>query len=168
LGGKNAMKRAFAVFALIAGCTATPNLERVALQSAQEPPPECQLGREAALIKDVVTVRPGETICISVEVRGNRIVPLKVESAATQSTIVFKAWRDGNDTFLRVQNPLSTYLRYEAAMARADRAFQLEYTSTCPVLSGGRFALEHWPYPIAAFALSSFTAMPESDQMECK
>ena len=145
------------------------SLERVGLRTAAEPVPECESGHDAALSDGVLTFRPGETICVRLEVREDTVVPAEVVSTSSaESTLVVKAWIEpgSTETFLSLHNPLASYLRYQAHLVRAGSE-QSEYTSSCPVLSG-RLAVEQWPYAIRTFILSDFRLIPESDEMECR
>jgi hypothetical protein len=154
---------------LLAGCASTPpaTLERVGLETARKPIPECESGHEGALTDGTVTVRPGEIVCFEIAVQGGSVVLTRLVPAAnSDNTVIVKAWSEGKDTFIRIQNPLSTFLQYKATLLRPG-APAPEYTSTCQVLSH-RFGLEHWPYEVIEFHLSQFTSVPESSGISCQ
>ena len=140
-----------------------------ALSTAKEGKPACAAGHDNALADGTVTIKPGETICVELQMRGDRIIPVAVVSVANQdSTLVLKAWNEPGkpDTFLTLHNPMDVSIRYEAQMLLPVKS-HAEYTSSCPVMSR-RFALEHWPYAITELTLSNFRVEPESNTMECR
>jgi hypothetical protein len=149
---------------LVAGCTSTlpDNLERAMLETAEGPKPTCESGHDAALNGGVITISPGQVVCVQLRIEGDTIVPVSIVSAANpETTLVLRSWIDAesSDTFLTLHNPLDLLLRYEASMLRAD-ASQAEYTSSCPVLSR-RVSIEHWPYPIQELRIGKFSVEPE-------
>ncbi len=157
--------------ALFAGCASAPPsaLEEVGLRVAGEATPACEPGHEGALSGGSVTIRPGQTICLNVQVDSSSVVPVAVVSTAdSENTLILKFWQEpgSGDSVLTVHNPLSTFLRYKAHMLRP-RSSQSEYTSSCPVLSK-RFGLEHWPYAISELTLSGFETLPESGTITCQ
>ena len=148
---------------LVSSCASTlpENVERASLQAAEAPKPACESGHEAALNDGVVTIRPGQVVCVQLRVESDAIVPVAIVSESNlDSTLVLKSWIEAasSDTFLTLHNPLDLLLRYEANMVRLNEA-QAEYTSSCPVLSL-RLSLEHWPYPISELRLSNFSIEP--------
>ena len=163
---------------LLAGCSSAPpaspappqsTLERVAIRTVGEPVPSCEPGHEGALVDGVLTIGPGEAICVQIEVRGDEVVALGVVATATAgNTLVVRSWREpgSSETFMSLHNPLETNLSYEANMLRAGTS-QWEYTSSCAVLSR-RIGIEHWPYSISQFKLNAFKSLPPSQQIECR
>jgi hypothetical protein len=145
------------------------NFERIGLDAAKAPRPSCEQGREGALANGAITIRPGETVCFTVRAEGNSIAPSEVvASDSPDSTVVLSFWLDPttSDAVLTIYNPLGEFLIYRAHMLLPG-ATQLEYTSSCPVLSK-RMGIEHWPYPIAELTLSSFETAPDSATITCK
>jgi len=160
-----------AIAIALAGCASSlpANLERAMLDAAEAPRPACQSGHDAALRDGVVTIRPGQTVCVQLRLDGSVVVPETIVSVADpESTLILKAWldADNSDTFLTLHNPLDVFLRYEASML-VPSASRHEYTSSCPVLSR-RLSMEHWPYPIDELTLRHFSAEPESETIECR
>ena len=173
LGGRGKFMRSAALLSLVlvAGCASAPppTLDDIALRVAGEASPSCEAGHERALFDGSVTIRPGQTICVTVQVEGHSVIPTAVvPSADSGNTLVLKFWQEPGtgDSVLTVHNPLATFLSYKAHMLRA-RSSRSEYTSSCPVLSK-RFGLEHWPYAIAELKLSGFESLPESETITCR
>ncbi len=161
----------FALAIILTGCASSPpsTVERVALETVKDPIPECVPGHEGALSNGIVTVRPGETVCIRLEVAGSSVTPAEVVSTNVEgSTLVLRAWSEpgSNFTFLSIHNPLDALLRYEAYLI-SGRKDSPEYTSSCPVLSH-RLGIEHWPYAVTEFTLAGFRTIPETEGIECK
>lgn len=155
---------------LVAGCASAPpsTMERVGIRVTSEPVPVCQSGHDNALANDVLTIRPGETLCVSLQVDGAAVTALRVvASANTKDTLVVRFWQEPgtSDMFLSVHNPLGRFFKYRAALLRPG-SLQYEYTSSCPVLAR-RLGIEHWPFPIAQLSLSDFTLLPNSNTMHC-
>jgi len=143
-------------------------VEKAGIKTAEDGVPACEAGHDKALKDGVITIRPGETICVDLQLRGKKVVPMAIVSVASPGkTLILKAWNEPGkpDTLLSLHNPLDAFLRYEAHMLVRGHT-EAEYTSSCPVLSG-RFGLEHWPYAIKELTLSGFKVIPESDNMEC-
>lgn len=144
-------------------------MEKAGIKTAEDGPPACEAGHDDALKDGVVTIRPGETICVELQIRGDKVVPVATVSVANpDSTLVLRAWNEPGkpDTLLSVHNPLGSLLRYEAHMLIPGKR-KPEYTSSCAVMSR-RFGLEHWPYAIKELTLGEFKALPESDTIECR
>jgi hypothetical protein len=163
------VKHLWLVTIISASCSAADpasKVERVAIEVAKTSPAKCLMERPAALTKNVVLMRPGETICVDVEVRDQAIFARGLVATPTDSTLIFQAWRDGADTFLRVQHSLDVSLRYEAVMAPAGEEMKMERTSTCPVMPK-MFSLEHWPYPVVVMAFSEFS-VADSRDLACR
>ena len=157
--------------ALLAGCASAPpsTMEDIALRVAPEAPPSCELGREGALSNGSITIRPGQVICLTVQVDGSSVFPIAVvPKADAPNTIILKFWQEPGtgDMVLTVHNSLATFLTYRAHMLRPDSS-RAEYTSSCPVLSR-RFGLEHWPHLISELILSDFGSLPESERITCR
>jgi hypothetical protein len=166
------MRSALIVVAiLLGGCASAPKseMERVALKVVADPKPSCQSGHEGALSGGALTILPGETICVSLQVRGDSVVPGAVVSSANpENTLIVRFWQEAGSgaTFLTLHNPLATYLGYQAHLLRLG-ASQREYTTSCPVLSR-RVGIEQWPYQVSEITLSNFASLPESNNMVCK
>jgi hypothetical protein len=157
------------VLLVVGSAAAQSTMDKVGLRVAAEPKPACQSGHDNALSNGVITIRPGETICVALQANGMSVVPARVVASATsQDTMVVKFWQEPgtNKMFLSVHNPLHGFLRYRAEMVRPG-SLQYQYTSTCPVLSD-RLGIENWPFPITALNLSNFETLPDSKTMECK
>jgi len=164
--------------ALLASCKSAPpaipaseqsSLERVGIRTVAEPKPSCEAGHDAALSEGVLTLRPGDTICVRLEVHENSVVPAEVVTTSTaENTLVVRAWIEPgtSETYLSLHNPLASFLRYEAHLVQVGSK-QSEYTSSCPVLSG-RIGIEQWPYAVSSFSLSGFKLLPESGQLACQ
>ena len=145
------------------------SMERVDKRVVAEPVPVCQPGHQGALFNGSVTLKPGDTICLTLAAKGASVVPVAVVDVADpRDTLVLRFWREGEPagTYLTVQNPLETYLRYDASMLRAG-ALQREHTSSCPVLSR-RKAVEQWPFAINELTLAAFAPEPETKQLSCR
>ena len=143
-------------------------VEKAATKAVEDGPPACEAGHDDALKDGVVTIHPGETICVDLELRGKKVVPVAVVSVASPGkTLILKVWHEPGkpDTLLSVHNPFDAFLRYEAHMLVRGQA-EAEYTSSCPVLSK-RLGLEHWPYEIKELTLSGFKVLPETGDMVC-
>jgi len=154
---------------VVGRASAQSTMDKVGLRTVAEPQPACQSGHDNALSNGVITIRPGETICVELQENGVSVIPKRVVASATsQDTLVVKFWQETgtNNMFLSVRNPLHRFLRYRAEMARPG-SLQYQYTSSCPVLSG-RISIENWPFPITALNLSNFETLPDSKSIECK
>lgn len=156
---------------LIGGCASTPksHFEQIGARVVGEPTPTCEAGHESALSNGSVTIRPGETICIALELRGDAVIPSRVVSTANpENTLVLRFWQEpGKDEMvLTLHNPLHTFLRYQAVMLRPGSS-RVEYTSSCPVLSR-RIGMEYWPHKISELTLSNFEQLPDSKTIECR
>ena len=159
------------VAALLGGCASAPKseMERVALKVVADPKPTCEPAHEGALAGGALTILPGETICVSLKVQGDSVVPdAVVSSISPESTLVVRLWQEPGSgaTFLTLHNPLATYLGYQAHLLRPG-ASQREYTTSCPVLSR-RVGIEQWPYQVREITLSNFASLPVSNAMVCK
>src|SRR5262249_49362003 len=122
-----------------------------------------------ALAHGVLTVRPGETICLSFRVEGETLSPLAVVDVTKhESTLVVKSWReqDSGDVFLALYNPFSSYLQYQATMLLSG-ASQHQHTTTCPVLSRRR-NVESWNISITELRLSAFKLLTDSESVTCQ
>jgi hypothetical protein len=161
-----------AAFLLLSGCAAKPEqslMEEVALREVPEPRPKCQEGHGLALDEGIITIRPGEVLCITLRAEGDKVIPVAVTTTDDpNTTLIVRAWHEPGkpDTFMLLHNPLGAFLRYEATMFLPGRS-QGEYTSSCPVLSR-RMAFEHWPYQISSLKLGKFSLEPDSEQMWCR
>jgi hypothetical protein len=145
------------------------NTERVGARIVKEPIPSCQPGHESALANGTVAIRPGETICLSLQVKGDVIALVQVVTPPDpKDVLVLRLWQDPqtNETFLTINNPLATFIQYEAALLRPGSS-QAEATSSCDVLSH-RIGLEQWPYPISELILKNFKSLPESKSVGCR
>ena len=140
----------------------------IILRESSKSVPVCESGHAQALSNGVLTIKPGETICVLLHVQGKSVVAKTVvESSSRESTLVVKFWREpaAGEWFLELYNPLGGYLRYQAAMVSPD-ASKNGHTSTCPVLSRRR-GFEYWNYPITQLALSDFEQVSETNSMTC-
>jgi len=145
------------------------SMERVGKRLLGDPAPACQAGYEGSLAGGAVTILPGQTLCLKLELRGESVLPVSVVSVANpEDTLILKFWQEpGTDEmFLSLHNPLSTFLRYQAYMLRPGQQ-EREYTSSCPVLSK-RIGVEQWPHLVSEITLSGFTSLPESKALSCQ
>lgn len=156
--------------ALLTGCASAPaTFEQIGVREAGEAPPPCEPGHEDSLSGGAVTIRPGETICLTIQAQDNSVVPVAVVATANpENTLILKFWQEPGttDMVLTVHNPLPTFFRYKAHMLRPGSSVY-EYTSSCPVLSK-RLGIEHWPHAITVLKLSDFSSFPDSDTMTCQ
>ncbi len=114
-------------------------------------------------------IHPGETLCATLEVDGERVDPLTVTSSDDpENTLIVRSWneRGTEDTYLSLHNPLDVFLRYEATVFEPGTS-EGQYSSSCPVLSR-RLGIEHWPYLVREFQLGRFAAEPESEEIVCR
>jgi hypothetical protein len=147
----------------------TPTTRGVGIRTVREGIPACEPGHEGALADGVVTIRPGETICLAVEVRGESVTPLAaVAPREPQGVVVLRFWqeRGTEQMYLSVHNPLETALLYEATMLLpGDTSGQ--HTSTCPV--GAKVVgIEQWPHRIARLRLTRFQTMAWTKPLPCR
>jgi hypothetical protein len=161
---------AFLSLAFLTGCASAPaTFEQIGVREAGKAPPTCERGHESSLSGGTVTIRPGETICLTIQAQGDLVVPTAiVDTANPADTLILKFWQEPGttDMVLTVHNPLPTFFQYKAYMLRPGTA-GYEYTSSCPVLSK-RLGIEHWPHTISALRLSDFASLPDSDSMTCQ
>jgi len=155
---------------VLGGCASAPKstMEKVGVRVAAEPAPACQSGHDSAISNGVITIRPGETICVTLEANGTSVAPTRVVPSTTpQDTLVVKFWQEPgtNEMFLSVHNPLGNFLKYQAQILRPD-SLQYEYTSSCPVMPR-LLGIENWPFPIAVLSLSNFKLLPDPKTAEC-
>jgi len=165
------MTHALLLAALLVGTASEPQSapEEVFSKVATDPIPACGPGRTDALANGALTIMPGQTVCISVQARGDSVVPVAVVSAYTpDTTLVIRFWQEpeAGDTYLAVYNPLDGLLQYQAAMRLPDSLLP-KHTSTCPVLSRRR-GIERWPHPVATLVLSDFKLLADSASMTCQ
>lgn len=157
--------------ALLAGCASAPKstFEQIGLRVAREGVPSCEPGHEGALVGGAVTIRPGQTICLALQVHGSSVLPVAVVPSGSKENVLilgFSREPDSNAAVLTVHNPLGTFLRYKAHMLRPGSS-GYEYTSSCPVLSN-RLGIEHWPHTITELLLSDFESLPDSATITCQ
>jgi hypothetical protein len=143
-------------------------MEKQALRVVGEARPACGTGHANALSGGVVTIRPGETICVNLEAKGRVVSISGVTSVESEKTLVLSFQRDTDppSMVLTVRNPFGSFLRYKAYLLRPG-FLKYEYTSSCPVLSN-RLAIEQWPYPIDVLRISAFELIPDAKSMECR
>lgn len=142
--------------ALAAGCAATPytTAASAAVEAVEAGVPACEPGHEGALSNGVVTIRPGETICLAMREDGSTPRPTGVVAtgSGSASTIVLRSWQSGEGVFLTAHNPFPEQVKYRAGvLIPGEQHFRR--TSSCPVLSN-HMSLEHWPHPIVALVLA--------------
>jgi len=117
-----------------------------------------------------LNIFPGETLNIEAELEGDRLVSLRaVESISKPSqTLVLKMWQEPAkpDTYLRITNPFPAMIKYRAGMMLPDREDLLK-TSSCPVMSDGGSAFEHWPQAIFQLVLADFRVLPSTAEPSC-
>jgi hypothetical protein len=145
------------------------HVERVAAEIVKAPIPPCQSGHEGGLANGVVTIRAGETICLTLHVEGDSITLVRVVTPSDpKDVLVVKLWEDAHtdDTFLTINNPLSAFIRYEATLLRPGNS-QPQHTSTCDVMSR-RVGFEQWPYAVSELKLKAFASLPEAKAIECR
>jgi hypothetical protein len=137
-------------------------------------PPACQVDRPDALSDGRLHLRPGDRLCVTLRLSERRVEPVAlVKSTEAADALVVTARLQGGRTFLALVNPLGESLRYKAWMRRAGKGM-LEYTSSCPVLSGHRLAFEDWPFAIDELVLAAFELEAEVDtddklmRVECR
>jgi hypothetical protein len=148
--------------------TARSPAERQAIRVITEAQPPCTTGREGTLSGGVVTIRPGETICVDVEDTGNAVSLSGVVTVVSGKTLVITFRRDTDppSMILTVRNPFGRFLRYKSGLLRPG-ASNYVYTSSCPVLSG-RIGIELWPYPIDAMKLNAFELLSDASDTSCR
>ena len=155
---------------LLTGFASAPaTIEQIGVRDSGEVHPPCEPGHENSLSGGSVTIRPGETICLTIQVQDSSVVPVAVVTTANpQNTLIlqFRQRPGTSDMVLTVHNPLPTFFRYKAHMLLPGSA-GYEYTSSCPVLSK-RQGIEHWPHAITALRLSDFSSLPELGTMTCQ
>ncbi len=157
---------------LVVGCSASTrptDVAKVAIATAERGIPTCTLAPPTRLQDGIVFIEPGEVVCVRLELNGATATPAEiVGSRELGDVLVLSSWANpGAGTFLSVHNPFGTSLKYRAGLLVPGEQ-QFRATSSCPVLSK-RFALEHWPHPIHALALTDFRVMPEGDDsMVCE
>jgi len=143
--------------------------EQVMSRVAKEPVPSCETGHSEALANGVITIKPGQTICVSFQAQGDILVPTAiVEASEKKETLVIRFWKEDSagDMFLALFNPFPSPLRYEAYMLLPDSS-QHQHTSTCPVLSRRR-NVEFWNIPVTELTISNFKLLPESQATACR
>ncbi|MHA6205400.1 hypothetical protein ACXU4B_13320 [Dyella soli] len=131
--------------------------------------PACEPGHEDALTDGVIRIRPGETLCVSLDATGDSVTPKAIVPAGDPaSLLVLRFWQEpgSSQMFLSVHSPLADDLRYKAFMVRSGSLRQ-EYTSSCPVLSH-RFGIENWPFAISELRITGLVALRGARHMECR
>lgn len=142
---------------------------KAGVEVAEDGVPTCVLAPSTRLDDGVVFIEPGEVVCVRLELNGGKATPAEiVGSREIGDVLVLKSWTSPDaETFLSVHNPFGTSLKYRAGLLIPGEK-QFRATSSCAVPSE-RFALEHWPYPIAALALTDLRVLPEDDDsMVCE
>ena len=141
--------------------------EQIYVRASTEPVPACETAHAGVLADGIVSLKPGETICLSLRAVGNSVVPTTATQSHDQkNTLVLKAWYEAGATFLVVYNPLPVFLGYQAALQQSVGA-QSQHTSVCSVLPLRR-GIERWPYPIVTLSLSEFKLLPDSKSVVCQ
>jgi len=155
-----ALNAAWLVFvAVAAGCATTSREEtagNAAISAYKAGVPSCESGHADSFTDGVVAIRPGETICLAFQEDASGITLTGVVESTSDvgAIMVLKAWSEGSDVFLTVQNPFSKDIKYRAGM-RLPGEERARKTSSCPVRSG-IMTLEHWPHPIDEILLTDF------------
>lgn len=154
------------------GCAAarTRSPQEVALAAVKAGVPTCTPGHDDALSSGVVTIRPGETLCLAVRAEETAVVPIGVLSSPGGETpmIVVRAWQEpgGVDVFLSTHNPFAENLKYRAGMLLP--AEQRHHsTSTCAVIANG-VGVESWPHAITEIILADFRLVGSSPELMCE
>jgi hypothetical protein len=149
--------------------TGPSNVAEVGVAIAEDGVPTCTVAPSTRLYDGIIFIEPGEVVCARLELNGGVAIPAEiVGSRESGNVLVLKSWTSaGAETFLSVHNPFRASLKYRAGLLIPGEQ-QFRPTSSCTVLSE-RFALEHWPYSIAALALTDFRVLPEGDEsMVCE
>jgi hypothetical protein len=153
-------------------CAASPHspfetARHAAIEATEAPVPRCGPARADALRDGVVTIRPGETVCVAAVATGDVVDPVGVVTSDGDATarIVLRSWRKGDGVFLTIHNPFSRFLKYRAGMLLPGEA-RHRATSSCPVL-GNRLSLEHWPHPVDEISLAGFRLLPDGAALQC-
>ena len=168
------VKSASTAILLAYGCASAPAPE------IQRPAPDvrttgtpnaatsCNVGRPAALTNGAITIRPGETLCVELQSRGDSVVPVELLESASPDALVLTLKQDqaSQGATLTLQNPFPVLLSYQAAIRIPSRS-DTHHTSTCPVLSH-RLGIEMWPQQIEEVTLSGFKRVPEGATLVCK
>ena len=99
---------------------------------------------------------------MKLEVAGSTVIPTAVVSAADPADLLYLRFgRESHGVFLKIQNPLSAPLKYQARM-RLPGESDLRTTTSCPIRPGGS-VFESWPHDIDELVLSDFRLLPDSD-----
>jgi hypothetical protein len=142
----------------------------VALAAIKAGVPACAPGRAGALSSGVVTVRPGETLCLTVAVEEGAITPVDVVASASEATpvIVVRAWQEpgGEDVFMSIHNPLGENLKYRAGMLLPGES-RHRATSSCAVIANG-VGVESWPHAVTELVLADFRLIGNSPELMCE
>lgn len=117
-----------------------------------------------------VTVYPGESVYLEVEVREGelkllRAVP-KPEKPETTLVLKFEQMADKTDMMLTVTNPLPVDVRFSMGFMSIDSS-RIVATSSCPVYAG-KALFEHWPHPIFQLFLADPQVLAAADDHSCK
>lgn len=146
------------------------NPQEVANAAIKAGIPSCRPGRADSLAGGLVTVRPGETLCLSVAAEDGVVTPLAVLASASegQPAIIVRVWQEpgGEDVFMSIHNLLGENLKYRAGMLLPGESHHVS-TSTCAVIAQG-IGIESWPHPVSELVLADFRLIDNSPELMCE
>jgi hypothetical protein len=113
----------------------------------------------------LVAIYPGTTLYIAGEIERGKLVSMRAIDEPKEPSRVLKLrmWQDAGkaDTFLQVTNYFPEDIKFRAGMMLPS-GDDVHATSSCPVLSKGRFVFEHWPHAIFQLLLDEFHVVDTS------
>lgn len=139
----------------------------VPLEEVFDGVPDCaQTAPAAVAANGVVSILPGQTVCLSFELDGGYFVP-QVARALEAGVVVLRlsSSEAKNDARLEVFNPFKGLLRYRVGM-RVPGDENYYATSSCSVVGGG-FGSELWWHPVDEILVAQFHVLPEGGELVC-
>lgn len=141
--------------------------EHPELAEVQHGPEDVVCDREALIEEGVVSVFPGQTVCLDLELEGGFVIPRVASVQSAHSLVLTMTSRAAPEsTLLRVFNPYSMVLKYRAGMSLPDEGGYYE-TSSCGVIPGGS-ALEMWSHPIDEIILGNLHFLENTGSVRCE
>lgn len=117
----------------------------------------------------VVTILPGETVYMSGDFVGGKLILPVVGFERPEGehlAFTFEQQEGEPSMMLSVKNTYDQRIKYRALMMGPESE-DLYKTSSCPVIAGGG-AYEMWPHPIFQLMILEARTMDESDSMVCE
>lgn len=148
--------------------SAIPDVQppRTSLESIFGSIPDCSAALDRVSPAGVVSILPGETICLRLSLVEGAIRPEQVPRISPDAIVMrFRVTDGAQGARLQVFNPHASNLKYRAGIRVAGDSNYYS-TSSCPVISGGA-AFESWGQSIEEILAADFHFLDASDSLVC-